>query len=88
LVTFVGFLWGPRHPIDQLDLEPSKDPEAGLPIIGTDAARQLDPERNRQAVRASRALAKSEKKRNDQAQSPSTELGLASVPAADAGDGT
>ncbi len=44
-----------RTTIDQLKMKKSKNPDAGLPIVGSEAARQLDPVRNRQAVAASRA---------------------------------
>ena len=38
-----------RATIKHLEMKKSKDPNAGRPIIGTDAARVLDPVRNRQA---------------------------------------
>ncbi len=44
-----------RTTIDQLKMKKSKNPEAGLPIVGSAAARELDPVRNRQAIAASRA---------------------------------
>ena len=43
-----------RATITQLDMKRSKDPEAGRPIIGTDAAEVLDPVRNREALRQRR----------------------------------
>jgi stage V sporulation protein D (sporulation-specific penicillin-binding protein) len=44
-----------RATISELNMKRSRDPNAGLPIIGTEAARRLDPERNRQAVQAAKS---------------------------------
>jgi cell division protein FtsI/penicillin-binding protein 2 len=43
-----------RSTIKELDMKKSKRPGAGLTIVGSEAARVLDPVRNRQAVRASK----------------------------------
>jgi cell division protein FtsI/penicillin-binding protein 2 len=41
-----------RSTINQLNMKKSKDPNAGRPIIGSDAAKRLEPMRNRQVQQA------------------------------------
>jgi len=82
-----------RTTIDQLQMKKSKDPNAGLPIIGSAAARALDPVRNRQAIQASKSQARSAGKQTagkeaDKSRSRSSGLNVASDPPADAGQGT
>jgi cell division protein FtsI/penicillin-binding protein 2 len=48
--------------IDNLKMKKSKRPSAGLPIIGTDAARVLTPQRNREAQKHQAAATKKVKK--------------------------
>ena len=50
-----------RSTIKQMKMKRSKDPEAGLPILGTEAARKLTPDRSR-AVRSVGKQASSRKK--------------------------
>jgi cell division protein FtsI/penicillin-binding protein 2 len=51
-----------RATITQMQMKKSKDPEAGLPIVGTEAARKLSPERNRETVQAIRSQKQTRKK--------------------------
>jgi cell division protein FtsI (penicillin-binding protein 3) len=53
--------------IKHLGMKASKDPNAGRPIIGTDAARALDPVRNSEAQRASQQEAKQQERREARA---------------------
>jgi cell division protein FtsI (penicillin-binding protein 3) len=58
-----------RAATKQLDMKRSKVPRAGKPIAGTDAARQLDPIGNREAIQqARRAAGKANKKDTEQNQ--------------------
>ena len=82
-----------RTTIDQLQMKKSKDPNAGLPIIGSAAARALDPVRNRQVIQASKSQARIAGKQTagkeaDKSRSRSSGLNVASDPPADAGQGT
>ena len=82
-----------RTTIEKLKMKRSKDPRAGRPIIGTAAARALDPVRDRQARQAARAQAASERqqssrKQADRAGSRSAGQGPATDPPAAAGQGT
>jgi cell division protein FtsI (penicillin-binding protein 3) len=49
-----------RGAIRHLDIRKSRDPDAGKPIIGTDAARVLTPDRNRQAKQRDKRKARKE----------------------------
>jgi cell division protein FtsI/penicillin-binding protein 2 len=53
-----------RTTIDKLKMKKSRDPGAGRPIIGTAAARALDPVRNRQAQQAAKSQRASDKKQD------------------------
>ncbi len=54
-----------RATIDKMKMKKSKDPGAGRPIIGTYAARVLDPVRNRQAVKAAKSTRSGAKEQVD-----------------------
>ena len=56
-----------RTTIDKMKMKRSTDPSAGRPIIGTAAARMLDPVRNRQAVQAAKADRTTTKPKQDEA---------------------
>jgi len=93
-----------RTTINQLKMKKSKDPNAGRPIIGTAAAKALDPVRNRQAIQAAKATRKSESKQpqaeqvakkqtakskqTDKRKSEQADLNVAAEPPADADEGT
>jgi hypothetical protein len=88
-----------RTTINQLKMKKSKDPNAGRPIIGTEAARRLDPVRNREAIRALRsgnATATKEATRKQGVKAKSTDMAkrkgsgpnVASDPADGLGDDT
>jgi cell division protein FtsI (penicillin-binding protein 3) len=68
--------------IKHLDIKRSKDPDAGRPIIGTAAARSLDPVRNREALRASRRKIEQQERRAAKAARATT----ADVPSGDEDD--
>lgn len=53
-----------RATITELKMKRAKDPNAGLPIIGTEAARRLDPVRNRAAVQAAKSQRQSSRQDN------------------------
>jgi cell division protein FtsI (penicillin-binding protein 3) len=68
LESYEVFQMVARATIDKLDMKKSKRAGAGLPIIGTDAAKKLTPVRNRQAKQEAKREARQEaKKQVDQA---------------------
>lgn len=82
-----------RTTIKKLKLKKSRDPNAGRPIIGTAAAKQLDPVRNRQAQQASRAQKTDQNRRTSEkpsgkARSTAAGQGATTDPPAAAGPGT
>ena len=51
-----------RAAIKHLDIKRSKDPNAGRPIIGSAAAKRLDPTRNREALKQAKQEARREER--------------------------
>jgi cell division protein FtsI/penicillin-binding protein 2 len=74
-----------RAAIEHLDIKPSKDANAGQPIIGTAAARSLDPVRNREALRDAKRKAKQHERREAKA-AKAGQATTAGVPAGGEGD--
>jgi hypothetical protein len=98
--SYQAFQMVARATIKHMKMKKKKDPNAGRPIIGTPAARQLDPVRNRQGIQAANRATRSESARTNEnsgsskakqttkARNKSSEPKVASDPAGDSGDGT
>ncbi len=74
-----------RSTIKQMKMKKSKDPRAGLPILGTDAAKKLSPVRNRAVVQNAQEQASVERTSAPAGKKQTTKKQSASGPAASVG---
>ncbi len=88
--SYQAFQMVARATTRQLGMKKFKDPDAGRPIIGSDAAKSLTPERNRAAVRSARQAERKEqrqaaKAKTEKAKKRDDQVNIAADPAPDKG---